>query len=222
MHKETDLKLERIDGRLSLVKQDTFFYGDFTKLKKRLTHANLTHEMPVKACRIKNKQMPVSVLDATAGMGEDALLLAAFGFNVTLYERDETIYKLLSDTIERAKEDADLLKAVSRMTLFYEDSIKAMRELKEKPDVVYLDPMFPLRTKSGLVKKKFQLIHELEKPCEDEKELLEAALSAALVRVVIKRPLKGEYLAGVKPDYSIEGSTVRYDCINIKVKGETK
>ena len=222
MHKENDLKLERIDGRLSLVKQDTFFYGDFTKLKKRLTHANLTHEMPVKACRIKNKQMPVSVLDATAGMGEDALLLAAFGFDVTLYERDETIYKLLSDTIERAKEDADLLKAVSRMTLFYEDSIKAMRELKEKPDVVYLDPMFPLRTKSGLVKKKFQLIHELEKPCEDEKELLEAALSAALVRVVIKRPLKGECLAGVKPDYSIEGSTVRYDCINIKVKGETK
>lgn len=214
MHKETDLKLERIDGRLSLVKQDTVFYGDFTKLKKRLTHANLTHEMPVKACRIKNKQMPVSVLDATAGLGEDALLLAAFGFNVTLYERDETIYKLLSDTIERAKEDADLLKAVSRMTLFYEDSIKAMRELKEKPDVVYLDPMFPLRTKSGLVKKKFQLIHELEKPCEDENELLEAALSAALVRVVIKRPLKGEYLAGVKPDYSIEGSTIRYDCIN--------
>lgn len=214
MHKETDLKLERIDGRLSLVKQDTVFYGDFTKLKKRLTHANLTHEMPVKACRIKNKQMPVSVLDATAGLGEDALLLAAFGFNVTLYERDETIYKLLCDTIERAKEDADLLKAVSRMTLFYEDSIKAMRELKEKPDVVYLDPMFPIRTKSGLVKKKFQLIHELEKPCEDEKELLEAALSAALVRVVIKRPLKGEYLAGVKPDYSIEGSTIRYDCIN--------
>ncbi len=214
MHKETDLKLERIDGRLSLVKQDTVFYGDFTKLKKRLTHANLTHEMPVKACRIKNKQIPVSVLDATAGLGEDALLLAAFGFNVTMYERDETIYKLLSDTIERAKEDADLLKAVSRMTLFYEDSIKAMRELKEKPDVVYLDPMFPLRTKSGLVKKKFQLIHELEKPCEDEKELLEAALSAALVRVVIKRPLKGEYLAGVKPDYSIEGSTIRYDCIN--------
>lgn len=214
MHKETDLKLERIDGRLSLVKQDTVFYGDFTKLKKRLTHANLTHEMPVKACRIKNKQMPVSVLDATAGLGEDALLLAAFGFDVTLYERDETIYKLLSDTIERAKEDADLLKAVSRMTLFYEDSIKAMRELKEKPDVVYLDPMFPLRTKSGLVKKKFQLIHELEKPCEDENELLEAALSAALVRVVIKRPIKGEYLAGVKPDYSIEGSTIRYDCIN--------
>lgn len=214
MHKETDLKLERIDGRLSLVKQDTVFYGDYTKLKKRLTHANLTHEMPVKACRIKNKQMPVSVLDATAGLGEDALLLAAFGFNVSLYERDETIYKLLSDTIERAKEDADLLKAVSRMTLFYEDSIKAMRELKEKPDVVYLDPMFPIRTKSGLVKKKFQLIHELEKPCEDEKELLEAALSAALVRVVIKRPLKGEYLAGFKPDYSIEGSTIRYDCIN--------
>jgi 16S rRNA (guanine1516-N2)-methyltransferase len=166
--------------------------------------------------------MPVSVLDATAGMGEDVLLLAAFGFDVTLYERDETIYKLLSDTLERARADEVLLGAVSKMKLYFEDSIKAMGELKEKPDVVYLDPMFPLRTKSGLVKKKFQLIHDLEKPCEDEKELLDAALSTALTRVVIKRPIKGEYLAGVKPDYSIEGSTIRYDCINIKAKGETK
>ena len=222
MYKENDLKLEYMDGRLCLIKNDTVFYGDFSKLKKRLTHANLTHEMPVKACRIKNKQMPVSVLDATAGMGEDALLLAAFGFDVTLYERDETIYRLLSDTLERAREDEVLLGAVSKMKLYFEDSIKAMGELKEKPDVVYLDPMFPLRTKSGLVKKKFQLIHDLEKPCEDEKELLDAALSTALTRVVIKRPIKGEYLAGVKPDYSIEGSTIRYDCINIKAKGETE
>lgn len=221
MYEEHDTKLETVDGRLCLVKGDTVFYGDFSKLKRRLTHANLTHELPVKACRIKNKPMPISVLDATAGMGEDALLLAAYGFDVTLYERDEAIYKLLDDTLKRAATDADLSGVISKMTLYYEDSIKAMSELKAKPDVVYLDPMFPKRTKSGLVKKKFQLIHELEKPCEDERELLEAALNCALTRVVIKRPLKGEYLAGVKPDYSIEGSTVRYDCINIKAKGET-
>ena len=221
MYEEHDTKLETVDGRLCLVKGDTVFYGDFSKLKRRLTHANLTHELPVKACRIKNKPMPISVLDATAGMGEDALLLAAYGFDVTLYERDEAIYKLLDDTLKRAETDADLSGVISKMTLYYEDSIKAMSELKAKPDVVYLDPMFPKRTKSGLVKKKFQLIHELEKPCEDERELLEAALNCALTRVVIKRPLKGEYLAGVKPDYSIEGSTVRYDCINIKAKGET-
>lgn len=221
MYEEHDTKLETVDGRLCLVKGDTVFYGDFSKLKRRLTHANLTHELPVKACRIKNKPMPISVLDATAGMGEDALLLAAYGFDVTLYERDEAIYKLLDDTLKRAETDADLSGVISKMTLYYEDSIKAMSELKTKPDVVYLDPMFPKRTKSGLVKKKFQLIHELEKPCEDERELLEAALNCALTRVVIKRPLKGEYLAGVKPDYSIEGSTVRYDCINIKAKGET-
>ena len=222
MYEEHGPKLESIDGKLCLKKGDTVFYGYLTKLKKRLTHANLTHELPVKACRIKNRPMPLSVLDATAGMGEDALLLAAYGFDVTLYERDETIYKLLEDTLKRAREDADLCNTVSRMTLYFEDSIKAMKELKDKPDIVYLDPMFPLRTKSGLVKKKFQLIHELEKPCEDERELLDAAMSAALVKVVIKRPRKGEYLAGVKPDYSIEGSTVRYDIINIKAKGEAK
>ena len=139
-----------------------------------------------------------------------------------MQDKEQThAYKLLDDTLKRAAADADLSGVISKMTLYYEDSIKAMSELKAMPDVVYLDPMFPRRTKSGLVKKKFQLIHELEKPCEDERELLEAALNCALTRVVIKRPLKGEYLAGVKPDYSIEGSTVRYDCINIKAKGET-
>ena len=74
--------------------------------------------------------------------------------------------------------------------------------------------MFPEKRKSSLTKKKFQLIHELEKPCDDEEELLGAALSAHPRRIVIKRPLKGPYLAGIKPDYSIKGKTIRYDCLN--------
>ena len=73
--------------------------------------------------------------------------------------------------------------------------------------------MFPERTKSALVKKKFQLLHLLERPCENEAALLDAALSAHPKRVVIKRPAKGPYLAGVKPSYSLTGSAVRFDCI---------
>ena len=84
-----------------------------------------------------------------------------------------------------------------------------------QPDVVYLDPMFPGRTKSAAVKKKFQLIHGLERPTEplDEESLLQAALAAHPRKVVIKRPVKGPYLAGVKPSHSIAGKAVRYDCI---------
>ncbi|MBQ4243593.1 MAG: class I SAM-dependent methyltransferase, partial [Clostridia bacterium] len=32
-------------------------------------------------------------------------------------------------------------------------------------------------------------------------------------KIVIKRPLKGPFLAGRKPDYSLQGKAIRYDCI---------
>ena len=109
------------------------------------------------------------------------------------------------------------------MTLIEKDCIDelkamALQSCKEKedqipaPGVIYLDPMFPARTKSAAVKKKFQLIHVLEKPCEDEEELLEAALALKPRKVVIKRPVKGPFLAGRKPSYSLRGKAIRYDC----------
>lgn len=99
------------------------------------------------------------------------------------------------------------------MQLHSEDSIKALEEQTVHPDVVVLDPMFPKRQKSGLIKKKFQLLQQLEQPCAEEDALLQAAISCGPRRIVIKRPLKGPYLAGVKPSYSIKGKSVRYDCI---------
>ena len=96
------------------------------------------------------------------------------------------------------------------------DSVMALRELDFAPDVVLLDPMFPQRQKSSLVKKKFQLLHSLESPCANEEELLDAARAAGPKKIVIKRPAKGAFLAGIKPDYSLEGKKIRYDCICLK------
>ena len=90
-----------------------------------------------------------------------------------------------------------------------------MHELSLTPDVVLLDPMFPAREKSALIKKKFQLLQKLEKPCSDETSLLEAAFAANPHKIVIKRPIKGPFLADRKPDYSIKGKSVRYDCFVI-------
>ena len=47
-------------------------------------------------------------IDATAGMGEDAFLLAAQGYEVTLYEQNPVIAALLKDAIRRAKKNIDL------------------------------------------------------------------------------------------------------------------
>ena len=98
------------------------------------------------------------------------------------------------------------------MTVYEGDSIEYMASLDSAPDVVLLDPMFPERQKSALIKKKFQLIHRLEKPCEDEEALLNAAVNLRPHKIVIKRPAKGAYLAGRKPDYSLDGKAIRYDC----------
>ena len=199
------------DGRLSM-------RGDFRDLARRLSKQNLAKELLVRAAGGRSFRPGESgphplVIDATAGMGEDSFLLAAAGFTVRMYEYDPVIAALLGDALERAQQDPDLLPIAARMSLQQEDSIQALRNLSERPDVVFLDPMFPERQKSGLVKKKFQLLQQLERPCEEEEGLLLAALSAAPRRIVIKRPLKGPYLAGRKPDYSLMGKAIRYDCL---------
>lgn len=186
---------------------------DLENMVRRLRRSNLSSELLVRAAKIKNADIPLTVIDATAGLGEDSLLLAAAGFKVKLYERNPVIAALLSDALGRAKDSGDLKNIVCNMELFGCDSIRALGDLDYRPDVIYLDPMFPEKTKNSLSKKKFQLLHHLEAPCSDEDALLGAALAAHPGKIVIKRPLKGGFLAGKKPDYSLSGKTIRYDCI---------
>jgi len=186
--------------------------GDFTKMLPRLKPNNLSGEMLVKAAKTKGVDAPVAI-DATAGMGEDSLLLAAAGFRVKLYERDSVIAALLADTLRRSAQVPELSDIIARMELSCADSLEELPRLGFVPDVVVLDPMFPERTKSASVKKKFQLIHQLERPCDAEEELLAAALATGAHKIVIKRPLKGAYLAGRKPSYSLSGKAIRYDVI---------
>lgn len=183
---------------------------DLSEMLPRLRADRLGHELLVRAARIRGAEAPLAV-DATAGLGQDSLLLAAAGFRVVLFESDPTIFSLLADSLERAAGDPALAEAVLRMEARQEDSVTALRCLDEVPDVVYLDPMFPARTKSAAVKKKFQLLHELERPCGNEAELLSAARAAHPRKIVVKRPAKGPYLAGEKPSYSLGGKAVRYD-----------
>ena len=234
LFRDTDGRLTLTDGKLSLC-------ADFSDSIRRIKPDNLSRELLVRAAKLKSKSKSKSgggssnstattrplAIDATAGFGEDSILLAAAGFEVVMYEYDAVIAALLEDALRRASEsDNDKLRAaVSHMKLINADSIEAMQHLQEKvdehlqkrPDVILLDPMFPAREKSALIKKKFQLLQRLEQPCTDEAALLNAALSAHPHKIVIKRPLKGACLAAHKPDYSIKGKAIRYDCIVMAV-----
>lgn len=207
------LYLQYDEVGLALRSGELKLYGDFAPMKARLKRGAVMGELLVKAAKIKDANEHPLVIDATAGLGEDSILLAAAGFRVKLYEYDKVIAELLEDAMNRAAEDEFLGEIVGRMELCKEDSVKALQTLSEEPAVVFLDPMFPERQKSALVKRKFQLLQQLERPCAGEEELLAAAISARPRKIVIKRPIKGPYLAGRKPDYTISGKAIRYDCL---------
>lgn len=209
----TELKLRFGTDGLALVFEEQVLMGNFSRMLSRVKESNLHGELLVKAAKIKNPGHNLTAVDATAGLGDDSLLLAAAGFSVKMYERNPVIFELLCDTLRRAAQIPELTEIVSRMEVFNTDSIGAIKELEESPDIILLDPMFPQRQKSSLVKKKLQMIQKLEIPCTDEEELFDVAVNTGAKKLIIKRPPKGPYLAGIKPDYSVKGKAVRFDCI---------
>jgi 16S rRNA (guanine1516-N2)-methyltransferase len=212
---EAGLELVDTSEGLALTDGEMELRADFAHMLPRIKQGRLQQELLVRAARVRGEDAPVAV-DATAGFGEDSLLLAAAGFTVHLFECNAVIAALLADALERAAAESELAPAVSRMHLHVGDSISGMSDLCAQgvePHVVYLDPMFPGRTKSAAVKKKFQLLHHLEQPCADEEALMQAALACASRKVVVKRPVKGPLLAGAKPSSQLKGKAVRYDIV---------
>ena len=206
-----NLTLRLDDSGLALLSGTQVLQGDFTRMLPRLKGNALAGELLVRAAKIKDNH-PLFAVDATAGLGEDSFLLAAAGFHVKMYEHNPVIFELLRDAHLRGLTIPELAPILERMELFHGNSIDAMAQLDTSPDVILLDPMFPERQKSALVKKKLQMIQKLEFPCVDEKEMLLTAMQANPKKLVIKRPPKGPHLAGIKPDYSITGKAVRFDC----------
>lgn len=152
------------------------------------------------------------VLDATAGLGRDAFVLASLGCHMTLIERQPLIAALLDDGLARAARDAEVASIVARMQLLTGNAIELMAAWQgEPPQVIYLDPMFPHRDKSALVKKEMRLFRPFVGDDLDAPALLQAALALASHRVVVKRPRKAPPIDGAKPGYVLEGKSSRYD-----------
>jgi 16S rRNA (guanine1516-N2)-methyltransferase len=160
----------------------------------------------------------LSILDATAGLGGDAFVLASLGASLTMTERVPEVRALLADGLRVAREwgdvhDVQLPRILERMHLVESDAASYMRALAPelRPDVVYLDPMFPARQKSAQVKKEMQVFHHLIGSDLDADELLELARVCALKRVVVKRPRIAPLLAGATPSFALEGKSNRFD-----------
>ena len=176
-------------------------------------------QLVAKACGLSKGVTPC-IVDATAGLGRDAFVLASLGAQVLLIERVAAIAALLEDGLKRASRHSDTVDIVARMTLRHGDAAQSLAELVASahfsPQVIHLDPMFPHREKSALVKKEMRLFRELAGDDNDAPRLLEAALDVATHRVVVKRPPKAPYLAERKPQLSIAGKAVRFDIYPLK------
>ncbi|MBO9493895.1 class I SAM-dependent methyltransferase [Thalassotalea sp. G20_0] len=163
-----------------------------------------------------NKGVKPSVLDATGGLGRDAFVLASLGCNVTLIERSPVVAALLADGLRRALEDSDVAPIAQQMSLLPGNAIELMGASDNQYDVVYLDPMFPHREKSALVKKEMRLFQDLLGDDPDANQLLQPALNLARYRVVVKRPRLAPDLNGQAPTYRLEGKACRYDIYALK------
>ncbi len=184
-------------------------------LRWRLAHGGGQGEMVAKACGVSKGRLP-NVLDGTAGLGRDAFILASLGCHVRLCERSPVIAALLQDGMARATRDVELAAIMSRMQLMQGDTLSVLIALAagdtaDCPDVVYLDPMFPHREKSALVKKEMRVFRHVVGEDTDADDLLPAALAVARKRVVVKRPRHAPDLAGHKPSLVVEGKSGRFD-----------
>lgn len=175
-----------------------------------------------------NRARHLSILDATAGMGDDAFVLATLGCTVIMIERSPVVRLLLEDSLVRARifaeqEDQELLAILNRMTLLKGDS-QYLLQSNTLPEVqvVYLDPMFPQRKKSAEVKKEMQFFHDIVGTDTDADMLLAAALEKATHRVVVKRPKMSPCLAGREPGYQLVGKSGRFDVYPIKAITESQ
>lgn len=183
----------------------------------RREHGGGTGQLIAKAVGLKKARQSLHVLDATAGLGQDAFVLASLGCRLTLFERSPVIHALLSDGLARAALNEQSAPIAARMALQPGNSIGWLERAEAgAADVIYLDPMFPHRDKSALVKKEMQVFRTAVGDDDDSPALLEAALAVATYRVVVKRPRKAEPVSGPEPTTRIEGKSSRYDIYSIK------
>jgi 16S rRNA (guanine1516-N2)-methyltransferase len=209
--------LQMKDQQLGLVDHDhpdmapvvIDFLSGKTAYRRKYGHAG--GEAISKAVGIKKGHRP-NIVDATAGWGRDAFVLATLGCRVHMIEQSEVIAKLLEDGLRRAEQDEKIGTMIkNNLSLTCGDSQGELLHTPFEPEVIYLDPMFPQKDKSALVKKEMRMLQKVVGQEEDADALLKLALTIATNRVVVKRPDYAGFLAEIKPNTSIKTKKHRFD-----------
>ena len=186
---------------------------DFTEGRQgfRLRQRGQAREGIVRACGM-GKAPGIQIVDATAGLGHDAFVLASHGAYVTMLERSAVVAALLDDGLQRARCDG-AHEIIERLTLIHTEAIEWLtRQDWPAADVIYLDPMYrPARRKAAAAKPLAILEKLLEQQQQNDAALLNTALQAAGKRVVVKRQRLAPTLGQAQPNFSLNGRSTRFD-----------
>lgn len=188
---------------------------DFTqpKLLHRLDAKRVEHEILLKAVKLKNQPINL-IVDATLGIGIDAILLTNICERLIGFEQNFYIFLLLTDAIYRAK-NANLLSAnLEKLELRWANSSLELPNLPEKPEIIYLDPMFEDLSTKSQARKNINFMRKILKSnsadlIKNSQQLLERSLDVALKKVVVKRQVRATQ--DKRTTYQIKGKNIRFD-----------
>jgi len=152
------------------------------------------------------------IVDATGGLGRDAVAMASLGARVTLIERQPLLVELLSDAHRRATlAGAPASEIASRITIVGADAIHWLSQPSAPADVIHLDPMYPDERRRALPQKAMQMLRALAGDDLDANALLAAALGCGARRVAVKRADNAPPVEGRQASVVISGTQARYD-----------
>lgn len=188
---------------------------DFTqaKLLHRLDAKRVEHEILLKAARLKNEPINL-IVDATLGVGIDAILLTNICERLIGFEQNFYIFLLLTDAIYRAKSANVLSAQLEKLDIRWANSTIELPKLPEKPEVIYLDPMFDDLSTKSQARKNINFMRKVLKSnslnlTEKSQQLIETSLDVALKKVVAKRQIRASQ--DKRTTYQIKGKNIRFD-----------
>ena len=148
-----------------------------------------------------------TILDCTAGLGRDGVLLSKLGYDVTMIEKNPILIIMLNNYLSRTKD----IKA----RLLYGDSLSYIRIAKKKFDYIYIDFMF--EKKNNAKPSKYDLFLRSINYNENNKlDFIKEMINYCNKRIIVKEPIKSQSKIN-NYDFEIKTKLIRYKIFNGKL-----